>query len=251
MATAADKGHFLNRIHPERSVTGSSRYDGTLTFYAFVKSIMCDLDARRVMDFGAGRGAPLLREERRWRRDLMDLRQYGADVYACDIDPAERSHGFSYHQIVLDGERLPFPDGFFDMIVSDVTFEHVQEPEKVAAELVRILRPGGMICARTPNRYGYPKFFTGLVPNRLHAKALRFVQPGGRTSEDIFPTAFKMNSVRQVRRLFKGCEVSWYRDSAEPSYYFGSEVLYRAFLLLHKLLPNAMATSLCLFIRKL
>ena len=151
---------------------------------------MCELQAQRVMDFGAGRGAPLLRETRRWRKDLLDLRQHGAEVYACDIDPAVKSHQWSDHQVVLDARSIPFEDEFFDMIVSDVTFEHIREPERVAAELVRVLRPGGFICARTPNRYGYPKFFASLVPNKLHARVLSYVQPRGRQEADIFPTAF-------------------------------------------------------------
>ena len=241
---------FLDNIHPERAVTGSSKLDGTLKFYSFVKTIMCELQAQRVMDFGAGRGAPLLRETRRWRKDLLDLRQHGAEVYACDIDPAVKSHQWSDHQVVLDARSIPFEDEFFDMIVSDVTFEHIREPERVAAELVRVLRPGGFICARTPNRYGYPKFFASLVPNKLHARVLSYVQPRGRQEADIFPTAFQMNSVRRIRNLFKGCDVHWYRESGEPAYYFGSPILYRLLLAFHKILPDALSTSLCLFIRK-
>jgi SAM-dependent methyltransferase len=241
---------FLNKIHPERAVSGSTKHDGTLKFYSFVKTIMCDLDAQRVMDFGAGRGAPLEKEERRWRRDLMDLRQYGAEVYACDIDSAVNDHAWSDHQIILGQGQLPFMENFFDLIVSDVTFEHVQNPKQVAGELCRVLKPGGVICVRTPNKYGYPALITRLVPNRLHASAIRHIQPGGRQEHDVFPTAFKMNSVRAIRRLFPSCEIYWYRDSAEPSYYFGNHIIYRLMLALHKWLPEIFGTSLCLFIRK-
>ena len=241
--------HFLDRIHPERGVAGLSKLDGTILFYNFVKATLCRLDARRVLDFGAGRGGTF-DTSIRWRRELQDLRQFGAEVWAADVDRAVTSHPASDHQAVLDpGTPLPFEDGFFDVIVSDWTFEHIEQPERAASELLRILRPGGVICARTSNRYGYVKLAASAVPNRLHTNVLRFIQPG-REHKDVFPTVYKMGSVRQIRALFPGCKVSWYRDNSEPAYYFGSEVLYRLFLALHWLLPSAMATSVCFFIEK-
>lgn len=240
---------FLDRIHPELRVAGFTKFDGTLLFYNFVKAAICRIDAKRVLDFGAGRGGPSL-DSIRWLRELLDLRQFGAEVWAADLDPVVRSHPASHHQIVLElGGTLPFDDEFFDLIVSDWTFEHIEQPERAASELVRILKPGGYICARTPNRHGYIKLAASLVPNRLHAMALAYIQPG-REERDVFPTAYKMNTVGQVRDLFRGCEVAWYRDNALPAYYFGSRLLYRAFLFLHWVLPDALATTVCFFVRK-
>jgi SAM-dependent methyltransferase len=240
---------FLDRIHPERAVVGFTRLDGTVTFYNFVHAVMQQAAAARVMDFGAGRGA-WHDVDPPWKRRLQDLRSGGAEVWACDVDPVVRTHPASHHQVVLSaGQRLPFEDGFFDVIVSDMTFEHIEEPGPVAAELLRVLRPGGVICARTPNRLGYAKLLAGLVPNGLHARVLRRVQPD-RQERDVFPTYFRLNSVAQVRRWFVGCDVAWFHNSAEPSYYFGNAVLYRLLLVLHRLLPDALATSTCFIVRK-
>lgn len=240
---------FLDRIHPERGVIGFTKTDGTITFYSFIKAIMREHGARRVLDFGAGRGA-LLQTGPMWKRELADLRQYGATVWAADIDPVVATHPASDEQVVLEIDQpLPFEDGFFDIIVSDFTFEHIEKPGDVAGELLRVLRPGGYICARTPNKYGYAKVATGLVPNRLHKSALRRIQPD-RQAQDVFPTFFRMNSVRDIRRAFAGCEVVAYRDSAEPAYFFGSAALYRVMRLVHKLLPDALATSIVFIIRK-
>lgn len=241
---------FLDRIHPERGIAGFTKLDGTVTFYSFVKAIMRDMGAARVMDFGAGRGAFFFETRSLWRRELQDLRQYGTEVWACDPDPVVQDHPCSDHQIVIEpGKPLPMEDGFFDMIVSDVTFEHVADPAAVAEELLRVLRPGGVICARTPNRFGYAKLLTQIVPNSLHVRFLGVIQPG-RKAEDIFPTVFKLNSVGAVKRHFPGCDVYWYRDSAEPAYYFGNSLLYRLGLFVHKLLPDVLSTSICFFIVK-
>jgi len=239
----------LNKLHPERAVTGFTRLDGTITFYAFVKAIMRELDAKQVLDFGAGRGGQL-EVESAWKRELSDLRQYGANVVACDLDPVVAQHPASDRQVVIEpGAPLPFPDGHFDMIVSDFTFEHIDDPAFVAGELLRVLRPGGYICARTPNKYGYATIATSLVPNRMHVRLLGRIQPD-RKAEDVFPTRFRMNTVGAIRRHFQGCQIAWYRDSAEPAYHFGSTLVYRFMSGVHKILPNALATSICFFIRK-
>jgi SAM-dependent methyltransferase len=245
---------FLSRFHPELVIDNFSQPDGTITFYSFVKAAMMRSGARRVMDFGAGRGQRLQEAGQpgssMFKVQLIDLRTEGAEVWACDVDPVVAMHPASHHQVVIgeDG-RLPFDDDFFDVIVSDVTFEHVVDAEGVAAELVRVIRPGGYICARTPNKYGYVALATRLVPNRLHVPLLKWVAPV-KQAQDVFPTVFRMNSVRDIRRLFSTCEVTFYRDSASPSYHFGSSILYRLLIGIHKMLPNILATSLCVFIRK-
>ena len=53
------------------------------------------------------------------------------------------------------GERLPFPDNYFDLILSHEVLEHVQDDRLAAAEIVRTLKPGGRLALFVPNR-GYP-----------------------------------------------------------------------------------------------
>ena len=222
---------FLDRIHPERKVAGFTKRDGTLLFYTFVKAVIYKVGAKRVLDFGAGRGGPL-HYPVKWFREMQDLRQSGADLE---------------HDLVVGAGMLVHHR--IDVIVRDYTFEHIEHPEQVAPELLRVLKPGGYICARTPNRYGYIKVAASLVPNRLHVRALNRIQPH-REDKDVFPTVYKMNSVGQIRKLFPGCEVSWFRDSAEPSYYFGNGLLYRAFRVLHWVLPDPFEALVHFFIRK-
>jgi SAM-dependent methyltransferase len=245
---------FLKSVHPELGVDNFSRLDGTVIFFSFVKAAMKRVGAKRVMDFGAGRGQVFhdrdKPESSLFKLELMDLRTDGAKVWACDIDPAVLAHPASHHQHIIGADaKLPFEDGFFDVIATDVTFEHVTNAQEVAVELMRVLKPGGWLCARTPNKFGYVSLITRLVPNRHHVKALRYILPE-REAQDTFPTAFKMNSVGDIKRLFAGHEVLWYRDSAGPSYYFGNRILYALFMGLHKILPNTLATSLCVFVRK-
>jgi glycogen(starch) synthase len=47
--------------------------------------------------------------------------------------------------IFADIHTLPFADASFDIVFSQAVFEHVREPKKAAAELMRIVKPGGLI----------------------------------------------------------------------------------------------------------
>ena len=47
--------------------------------------------------------------------------------------------------------RLPFPDGYFDLLVSIDVHEHLIRPELLAAEFSRVLKQGGRAVVTTPN----------------------------------------------------------------------------------------------------
>ncbi|HET7567845.1 MAG TPA: methyltransferase domain-containing protein [Gaiellaceae bacterium] len=48
-------------------------------------------------------------------------------------------------------ESLPFPDSAFDLVLSTQVIEHVLDPPRAAAELARVLRPGGRLVISTDN----------------------------------------------------------------------------------------------------
>ena len=241
---------FTFRRHPEKNIDGFTALDGTVGFYAFVKAAMLRTRAREVLDFGAGRGAFWHDDTSLYRRHMHDLRTTGATVTACDVDEVVLTHPCSHSQVVIKPDApLPFPDATFDVIVSDMTFEHIEAPARVGAELLRVLKPGGYICARTPSRTGYVRLVSGLIPNWLHVAALKRIQPG-RKAEDVFPIYYRLNSPAQVRAAFPGCEVYHYYHSAEPAYYFGRKSLYAMLQAFHKLMPAKMATAVCFFIRE-
>jgi hypothetical protein len=72
-------------------------------------------------------------------------------------------------------------------------FEHIEDPEWLARELLRIVKPRGLITAFTPNKFGYFAVAARMVPNRLHVGALSKIQPG-RKAEDVFPTHYRLNT---------------------------------------------------------
>ena len=53
------------------------------------------------------------------------------------------------------GEALPFADNSFDIAFSNEVIEHVQDDARYAAEMVRVVKPGGRLLIFCPNRW-YP-----------------------------------------------------------------------------------------------
>jgi len=47
---------------------------------------------------------------------------------------------------------LPFSDNLFDIVISSDVIEHTDDPFKTTDELVRVLKPGGVLCVTVPNR---------------------------------------------------------------------------------------------------
>ena len=147
------------------------------------------------------------------------------------------------------GAPLPFEDGSFEVIVADNVFEHIDDPGFVAAEFDRVLVPGGYICARTPNKYGYVALMARAIPRRLQAAALFRAQPD-RKVEDVFPTVYKLNTVRDIRAYFPGYELNYYRKRTNPGYHFNNRAMFGVMAMIEHLLPRGLLNSICVFLRK-
>jgi SAM-dependent methyltransferase len=50
-----------------------------------------------------------------------------------------------------DVNALPFPDSTFDMVTCQTVLIHVPEPKKSILEMIRVLKPGGILLAVEPN----------------------------------------------------------------------------------------------------
>jgi len=235
---------------PEVEVGGFTRLDGTVEFYSRIHSIL--VPDMVVLDVGAGRAA-WLEDSSEYRRRLRLLRGTVRRVIGVDVDAAVLGNQAVDEALVMpDAATLPLADDSVDLAIADAVFEHVADPEAFVRELGRVVKPGGWVCARTPNRWGYPAVGARLLPNPLHAPILRYLQPR-RRSEDVFPTHFLLNSRNQLQTWFRPDE--WHRvvyaASGEPTYAGSSPVLLTVLTAAHGLLPPGLQTSLFIFLRRM
>lgn len=123
------------------------------------------------------------------------------------IDPASeaiaaaRDHasGRSIQYDVGVGEALPYPDGSFDAVVCVDVLEHVQDLERVLAEVSRVLRPGGLFLFDTINRNPLARLATITVAEDI----LRLL-PKGTHDPQMFIKPDELLSALQVAGLQSG-----------------------------------------------
>ncbi len=54
--------------------------------------------------------------------------------------------GLDVKTVVTGAERLPFPDGAFDLVLGHAVLHHLPDLDAAAAELLRVLEPGGTLA---------------------------------------------------------------------------------------------------------
>jgi len=240
----------VSMFFPENGAGGFSRWDGTIQFYQRVRALLGS--DQLVLDFGAGRGAAYYEDSSSYRKSLRDLRGNGRRIIGADVDPVVRSNPWVDESVVMEiGSPLPFPDGTFDLIISDSTFEHIMDEVPIATELDRILKLGGWICARTPNRYGYVSVANRLMPRHFGNSLVRSAQPD-RKAQDIFPAHYHMNTLRKLRKLFpeRRYEHMSFAFDSEPRYHFNNRGMFYLLLGIHGITPPTLRNTLMIYIRK-
>lgn len=77
-----------------------------------------------------------------------------SEVHAIDFSSAliknlrKRYPDINY--IIGDIRNLPYRDGFFDYVIAGEILEHMEDPEEIIKEAVRVLSPGGILAVSTP-----------------------------------------------------------------------------------------------------
>lgn len=238
-----------HRVFPEAKAGGFTHVDGTLEFYGRVNALLPP-DAT-VVDIGAGRGA-FVEDQIPYRRELRRLQGKAARLVGLDVDPVVLQNPTVDEAYILrEGHPFPLADASTDLIVSDWTFEHIDDPEHTAREMERILRPGGWLCARTPNKWGYIGVAARAVPNRYHDRVLRRVQPT-KQSRDTFPTRYRLNTISDLERHFppdRFLHCTYAMDS-EPAYFAASEAAWRAAMVMFKVAPTRCRSVLYVFVQR-
>jgi SAM-dependent methyltransferase len=93
----------------------------------------------RVLEIGCGTGC-----------DLLQFAKHGAiasgvDITGRHLELARERVGNRAGVFAADGRKLPFADGSFDYVYSHGVIHHSDQPEKITAEIIRVLRPGGRL----------------------------------------------------------------------------------------------------------
>jgi SAM-dependent methyltransferase len=203
VAEAVRKGHFRNgRQHFE----GHGRKEGRLV--RFPRSIaelqreklkrIEPLLRRELPHVRRGAKYDFLTEELRREAGIVEtnaISAHGYDSYALDLIAACRDGlvldcgagkrpvyypnvvnfeiaDYETTDVIGVGEELPFQDHSFDAVLSLSVLEHVRDPFRCAAEIVRVLKPGGKLICCVPflqPLHGYPHHYYNMTGQGLRA----------------------------------------------------------------------------------
>lgn len=195
---------LLRRFYPDDT------RNGTVAFYQWVREHIGP--STQLLNLGAGppTGTPI----RVFKGEV-------AHVVGADIDPIVLENDELDDAVVIEGGLLPLPDASFDAIVSDFTFEHVEDPVGFLSEAHRVLRPGGSCFFRTPNRRHYVATISRLTPHWFHALVANRARKLSADAHEPWPTFYRLNSGKQLSDAARAAgfhEVELRMFEAEPSY---------------------------------
>lgn len=141
-------------------IGGDSRFQWVAaTFFKNVRG-------RRILEIGCGEGSLL-----KMLADGNEVR--GADISRSGAEKA-RAKGIPCHCLDASNEPLPYPDGYFDAVVTLETIEHVENPHRMIWEIKRVLKDGGELLISIPGeRVHHPFVYPGLFTRKNFSEFLR------------------------------------------------------------------------------
>lgn len=108
----------------------------------FVKEGRLQGEGIKHLDIGPGRG------------ELIESlgKQYNFDSYGCDYtEELFKGKAGILKKADLNVEPLPYEDSTFDVVTCAEVLEHLENHREVIREIYRVLKPGGVVVASTPN----------------------------------------------------------------------------------------------------
>lgn len=115
----------------------------------FLNELLHDLDEMsRVLDLGCGRGS--------FAYEACRARVLALDQWVADhAEARRRMAGGRVHYLLGTGLQLPLASGSMDLVVANHVFEHVEDPQHVAYEVSRVLKPTGLLFASVPDGFSF------------------------------------------------------------------------------------------------
>lgn len=171
-----------------------------LASYEFVID-MCR--GKRVLDLGCGSGY-----------GAAQVSEVASSVHAVDVSAEAVAYAETHYprdnvrySVIVAGEKLPFPDSQFDVVLSFQVLEHVDDDAAYLAEACRVLRADGELVLITPDRRH--RLWPGQRPwNRWHVR-----EYGARQLADLMSRSFSVQRLLHMEAdtVVSGIELRRYR----------------------------------------
>jgi ubiquinone/menaquinone biosynthesis C-methylase UbiE len=156
----------------------------------------------------------------------------------ADVDEGSLKECPEPNKILTNASSLPFREGSFDLISSNMVFEHLADPLAVLREAHRVLSDGGNLIIHTPSSSHFiliiGRILSSFLPANIYRKLVSSYE--GRKEADIFPTYYRANSEKLVADLARKSRLRLvsirYLETpfVLPQFLHGVERIFRKFL---------------------
>jgi ubiquinone/menaquinone biosynthesis C-methylase UbiE len=132
------------------------------TFVAHALRLVSGRQRGRALDIGTGPGQIVLKLAYRlslWKFVGVDRSPAMIERARAGLESAINDLAGRVEFQTADGNRLDFHDSSFDFVMCNSVLHHLAEPQKLLAEMARLVKPTGAILLRDlrrPSRLGYP-----------------------------------------------------------------------------------------------
>ncbi|MBD0345792.1 MAG: class I SAM-dependent methyltransferase [Coleofasciculus sp. Co-bin14] len=113
------------------------------------RAIQLGTSTAKVLDAGTGTARiPILICQRcpQWQITAIDLAQSMLQIGTKNVKEAGLEQQITLE--LIDAKQLPYPEGQFDMVISNSLIHHLPDPLPFLKELKRVLKPNGAILLR-------------------------------------------------------------------------------------------------------
>ena len=138
-----DENYFKTEAYAEVSFARFSQYWWSNRFYALLARRHAPRNGR-VLEVGCGLGHLLV-----WLVDRYQV--YGTDINAWALRQARQNVKGGHFTLISAEDLGAFSDGAFQIVIAKHVLEHLPHPGRAVAEMSRVLAPGGILLAATPN----------------------------------------------------------------------------------------------------
>lgn len=197
VATEPGTAAFFAAFDALREADDCEPYDFSNRIHGYERS-----SGKRVLDIGCGNGYVL------WHYARHGAAVHGIDLTETALALARRRFelaGLAGDFRRTDGDAIPYPDGFFDVVCSMGVLHHIADPRPMLREAARVLRPGGELILMVYHRDSWK--YRVVLPLRrvfdLHYRGKTLQQALNMNDGDACPLA-KVYSRAELRALLGG-----------------------------------------------
>lgn len=212
----------------------------------FYKTLVVHTQGRKWLELGCGRGTT--------DPALVPLRSAANEsVYVgVGIDHQSLVDSNEENKVLGDASTMPFPDSSFDLISSNMVFEHLPNPSVVLKEARRLLTLDGILIVHTPSSSHYllivGRILSTFLPRTAFQRLVSLYE--GRKQEDIFPTWYRANTTRAVRKLARDSALKVERIQYLEGPYAFPRSLHAIEKVARKCLPDQMKSTMLVLLKR-